>query len=76
LEQDLSKGFMKVSDIIDKPIINLNYDQAKTIIDGKILSLENYSGEFLLCYDGKEFCFANLFNGKIENKIFLYEGEL
>ena len=34
---------------------------------GKKIVIGNYSGEFLLCYDGKEFCFANLFHNNVQN---------
>ena len=76
LENDLSLGLIKINDILNKPIINLSKEQAFSIASGKKIIIDDLCGEFLLCYNGKEFCFANLTNGELVNKIYLYEGEI
>lgn len=76
LEKDLDSGLVKVNEILNKPIINLTKEQAFSIASGKKIKIGDLSGEFLLCYDSKEFCFANLINGEFLNKIYLYEGEI
>jgi len=76
IENNLKENLIKINDILDKPVINLTKKQAKDIASGKKIIVGDYSGDFLLCYDGKEFCFANLFNGEIKNNIYLFEGDL
>ena len=76
LEKDLVSSLIKVNEILNKPIINLTKEQAFSIASGKKIKIGDLSGEFLLCYDSKEFCFANLINGEFLNKIYLYEGEI
>ena len=66
------QALIRINDILNKPVIELSEKQAKDILSGKKIKLGDYNGEFLLCYDGKEFCFANLFLGEIKSSIYLY----
>ncbi len=76
IEKDINVGLLKVNEVLDKPKYDLTFKQAKDLASGKDVCLENLDGEFLLCYDGREFSFAKISNGKIINNIYLYEGVL
>lgn len=76
LENNINSGLIKINDILRKPVINLNKKEAKDIASGKKIKLNNFSGEFLLCYDSKEFSYAFMNNGEILDNIYLFEGDL
>ena len=76
LEENATKHLLKVNEVINKETISLNENEARALASGKNIKLSDLNGDFLLCYNGKEFSYAEIKNGIIQNKIYLYEGTL
>ncbi|MBR2909495.1 MAG: tRNA pseudouridine(55) synthase TruB [Clostridia bacterium] len=62
----------KVNDVLNFPVINLTFGQAKDLFSGKEIKLNCDDGEYITYLENQEFSVVEANNGKIKNKIYLY----
>lgn len=75
LENSLDENLIKINSILQFPIIEINARNAKDLLSGKEISINERDGEYLTLLGGEEFSIVECVNGKAKNKIYLNERE-
>ena len=75
IENDKEKFLININDILNFEVYSLNHNQAKSLLDGKQITVQLKNGEYLLMYNQDEFAVGQVDNNKMTNKIYLYSKE-
>ena len=68
-------GFVKINKVLKLPEIMLESAEAKNLFSGKSIDKKVPNGDYLTFLGEDEFSLATAINGKLKNKIYLYEKE-
>lgn len=66
---------IKINEVLNLKEVRLDYNQAKTLIDGKTLNIDLVNGQYLAFYNGSEFSVVEVLENLAKNKIYLYSEE-
>lgn len=75
VKNNIESALIGINDVLNMKEINLSEDQKCDLANGKTVCFELVDGEYLAKYNGTEFSVVVCRDGKIRNKIYLYEGD-